>query len=230
MKKSYSDLIVEMESLKGFRIINDIELLKGTNYTLHNNYVELKNMMEKYEQDIEIQFLKNRPQLYFFLLEFTRLLHNYSASVKTLVDHTRNFKNKIEDNNFQNTYEEKLTKLNNNDVVGFMQKLRNYVQHYKLPIIKTNLSINGNIFEAKIILDKNELLKWKKWGSNSKKYIGEFDEGIEIIPLCEEYYNLIHEFYIFFYNEVLKAYNTEIIDFQEFQKNILKLYPPLNKK
>lgn len=230
MKKSYDDLIVEMESLKGFRIINDIELLKGTNYIFINNFFELKNIIEKSEQDIEIWYLKNRRQLDFVLLEVTRLLHNYSASVLTLIDHTRNFRKKIKEKNLEKTFEREIQRLGVNEVVGFMKQLRQYLQHYSLPITKANLAINGNNYEQKIILDKNKLLKWNRWNSNSKKYIDNFEEDIEIISFCEEYYNLIEKFYNFLYNEVLRAYNNEIRDVQEFQKNILKLYQTPNKK
>jgi hypothetical protein len=120
--------------------------------------------------------------------------------------------------------------------MGFMKQLRQYFQHYRLPITKAQFSVeklNGSedqySTELKMQLDVEELLKWKKWNSISKRYLEKFNENVEIKLFCQEYYGIIEQFYEIFYDIVLQAYNSEINELLMFQEEINKLYHPASK-
>ena len=177
IKPSYSDLLDEMISLKGYKIIQEIELLKGTNYTFVRNFYELMETIREYEQDNEIWYLQNRQKLHLMQLEVLRLLHNFTSSVLTLIDHTRNFRKKIEEKKLDTTFKTEIKNLILNDVVIFMKQLRQYFQHYSLPV--TNAQIHVTIIpgtenqyteQQKLQLDVNELMKWTRWNRQSKRY------------------------------------------------------------
>jgi hypothetical protein len=160
-KKSYGQLIEEMESLKGYKIIQEIELLKGTNYIFTLNYFELKDRINLFEKDYEIWFVKNRQNIYYTNIETLRLLHNYSSSVLTLIDHTRNFRKKIREKNLEKIFENEISRLNVNDVAVFMKLIRQYLQHYSLPIINSNFNIKMAEFtENQYISNSNGFEEW----------------------------------------------------------------------
>lgn len=253
-KKTYTRLIEEMESLKGYEIIQGIGLLKDTNYIFTQNYLELINKIEIYEKDPEIWVRINEQKLHFIILETRRLLHNYSASVLTLIDHTSNFRKKISDKKIDNIYEKKVSRLNKHDVVIFMKHFRQYLQHYSLPIVSASFNASFNtdqlgsemdkllnwltgeikdsegienryMIEKKMYLDINELLEWKGWNSRSKDYLDEFGDKVEIKIFCEEYFHLIESFYDSFYNVVLEECKNEIIELEKFKNYVIEIYP-----
>lgn len=235
-KPSYSDLIGKMESLKGFKIIQEIESLKATNYIFRKNFNDLIDKIKEYESDNEIWYVKNRPLLHQMHLEILRLLHNYASSILSLIDHTRNFRKKIKEKKLESVFDFEINKLAINDVVTFMKQLRQYFQHYRLPITKAQFSVeklNGSedrySKELKMQLDVEELLKWKGWNGISKRYLKNFNENVEIEIFCQEYYGIIEQFYEIFYDIVLKAYNPEINELLMFQEGINKLYQPASK-
>ena len=236
IKPSYGDLISEMESLKGFKIIQEIESLKATNYIFRKNFNDLIDKIKEYESDNEIWYVENRQLLHQMHLEILRLVHNYVSSILSLIDHTRNFRKKIKEKKLESVFDFEINKLAINDVVTFMKQLRQYFQHYRLPITKAQFSVeklNGSedqySTELKMQLDVEELLKWKKWNSISKRYLEKFNENVEIKLFCQEYYGIIEQFYEIFYDIVLQAYNSEINELLMFQEEINKLYHPASK-
>lgn len=236
-KKSYGEVLNEMESLKGFKITNKIKHLSRTNYIFTRNFLDLKKAIESYESNLEIWSVENRPKLEAFMTEVIRLLHNYAVSVLTLIDHTRNFRRKIKEKRLDKIFDEEIEKLRLNEVIDFMKDLRQYIQHHTLPFIQARLSFkkiegtkNRAIMDQKLLLDKKELFKWGKWSSNSKRYISKFKGDLDLKSLCEEYYKLIKNFYNFFYTKVIESYSKEIKELHEFKKNLIKLYPPPEEK
>lgn len=233
---SYFDLIEEMESLNGYKIIQEIESLEATHYVFKQNFNDLIEKIKEYESDIRIWYVKNRHLLHQTQIEILRLLHNYASSVLTLIDHTRKFRNEIKEKKLEKVFESEINKFHINDVVHFTKQLRQYFQHYKLPITNAQLSVeNPNGLreqrspKIRIQLDVDELLKWKKWNGASKRYLKKFDGNIEIKDFCQEYYEVIEQFYEIFYPIVLQAYNSEIKDLAIFEERINNLYPPPSK-
>jgi hypothetical protein len=83
--------------------------------------------------------------------------------------------------------------------------------------------------ELRMELDVRKLLEWKRWNNTSKRYLGKFDGNVEIKVFCQEYYTLINNFYEWFYNIVIKAYQPEIRELAILEERINKLYPPPSK-
>ena len=73
-------------------------LLRGLDQTktiLNRNYFWLLQTDKFISENIEILDIRNRDRINDFHLEFARNLHNYLASVKSLVDHTRALKKEL---------------------------------------------------------------------------------------------------------------------------------------
>lgn len=237
---AYSDIIKEMESLKGFKLINDFKMLEITQKIFTYNYNSLCYSVDRFEQDIELCFSINsskRDEVTFVIL---RSLHNYLASAFTLVNHTRKLKQKLNNEKVNVFYDKELEKLKSTEVVAFVKDFRNYIQHRSLPICSRSLhfeTIEGTSqcsLDHKILLNREELLKWRKgskskWTSKSKKYLNRFDSNINIKLFCKEYYDTVINFDKVFFEMLLKEYETDIKELKDFQEHITKLYPPQTK-
>ena len=81
-------------------------------------------------------------------------MHNYSASVLTLIDHTRNFTKKLNNLDLVNELNKKSTPLRLKEVVGFMKDLRNYIQHYNIPPLGASLEWNTKESKQRIVIKK----------------------------------------------------------------------------
>jgi len=234
-KKSYANLIREMESLKGFKIIHDMELLKITNQIFSMNFMQLCYVIDMYEKDPELAFLCNRQKLNEINLEILRLFHNYSASSFTLIRHSSVFKDNLKNENVSMFYDNELEKLKNIEVVDFMKDLRNYIQHYSFPVSSRQVSVkmiegtDSYEMEQKILLRLQSLLAWDGWKSKGKAYLKQFNDDIEIKLFCKEYYEYITKFNKAFFEMLAKEYEKDIYELQEFQNNMNKLYPPPSK-
>ncbi|RXA21835.1 hypothetical protein EQO05_00945 [Methanosarcina sp. MSH10X1] len=231
-KKGYGDYIKEMQSLKGFKLLNDMSLLKVTHDIFSGNFINLCYVVDIYENDLELAFLTNHQKRDEISLEILRLFHNYTASSFTLIRHSSNFKNKLDNENINAFYDKEVKRLNDIEVVTFMKDLRNYVQHRSFPITSQRFSVKmiegtGRYeMEQKISLNLQELLTWDGWISKSKKYLKSLKDNIEIKPLCKEYYENIVKFNISFFDNVNKEYESDIKELKKFQEHLNELYPP----
>lgn len=107
--------------------------------------------------------------------EVTRLLHNYVASAKTLVERSRIFKRKYLLDSENKEYDEKIDSLvAENPIVIFVQNLRNYLLHKGNPSIVDHIKSEGNTNNIALIPQK--LLEWNKWDSDTKEYLKKFNE------------------------------------------------------
>jgi hypothetical protein len=136
------------------------------------NYVWLVRALDHFGREEVLMRLwseDNRAKLASFIDEVTRLLHNFLAGAKSLVDHTRVFTDDMyEGHAFKKVYQDKVDRdLKHSPIVCFVQNLRNYVLHKQLPIASATLSLRGGggtfeEFDNTIKLDVNELREWDK--------------------------------------------------------------------
>lgn len=224
-----------MVALKGFKLIHDMEMLKITHNIFSLNYNTLCHALDMFEQDVELCFLRNRSRRDEITLNILCLLHNYTASAFTLVNHSRKLKQELSNENVNVFYEKEVEKLKSIEVVSFMKDLRNYVQHRSFPICNRRINFKGtegtnqSLMEHKILLSREELLKWRegsksKWTAKSRKYINSFNSNIDIKLFCKEYYDIIVEFDRSFFEKVCKEYESDIKEFIEFRNSLIKLY------
>ena len=58
-------------------------------------------------------------------------------------------------------------------------------------------------------MNKTELTKWSKWSSYSKEFLAKQEEKISVVSVVDDYYNLVVEFYEWFFNELREEYKEE---------------------
>ena len=214
-----SELSDQIKATEGYRINLKIRALRSSYYVFEGNYRSLVSALDQFGR-IEV-FMKlwredNRAELEHFIDEVTRRLHNLLASAKTLVDHTRVFKNEMYGGqSFEKLYQEKLDRdLGNSTIVRFVQDLRNYVLHKQLPIASAELSFKGgggatSTFDSTIRLDVNELREWDRWKPASRVYLDTLGDKVQIREVVEKYEAAIRTFYQWFGEQQEQLHRVE---------------------
>ena len=215
-----SELREQIEATEGYRIHLKIRALRRTYGVFEGNYRDLIEALDAFgrpEVFMEIWQERNRDQLDAFMNEVARLLHNFLAGAKTLVDHTRAFKNEMyKGRGFDKTYQEKMeSDLSGSPVVNFVQDLRNYVLHKQLPISSATFSFTGGeggtmtSLDSAIKLDVNKLRDWHGWTHKSPVYLEALDDKVKIKEVAEQYEAAIGSFYQWFGKQQSELHRVE---------------------
>ncbi|MEV5962744.1 hypothetical protein AB0L70_13335 [Kribbella sp. NPDC051952] len=114
---------------------------------------------------------RDRPD---YFIEVYRLLHNYLASVKTLVDHSRVLMQGYpESSPIRTEYEARAAAVGQISSVKFIQELRNVVLHAELPELISTVRWDAGDDKAHHILalDREALLAKGGWAKQARLFI-----------------------------------------------------------
>jgi len=167
-------LAQEVHKSNAIKYAGRIETLRTNLFVFNRNYQELKNLIEvgnNQEKMLKLWDLRNRRQLETVINEVLRLLHNFLASAKSLVDQTRVvIRTWYKETEFIKEYKTQVTsRFVNNPMTGFIEDLRNFNLHYSLPITHATFSIQidketgYNTTDFSFVLIKTGLLDWSGW-------------------------------------------------------------------
>jgi hypothetical protein len=219
LEQELFDLDEQIKATRGYRIQAKIRGLGGSYYVFESNYLWLIRALDYFRREevfMELWREDNRAKLASFIDEVTRLLHNFLAGAKSLVDHTRVFNDDMyEGHRFKKVYQEKVDRdLKHSPIVCFVQSLRNYVLHKQLPIASAQLSLKGGggtiaEFDNTIKLDVNELREWDKWKPESRIYLDSLDDKVQIREVVEMYEGVISDFYQWFGEQQAQVHHVE---------------------
>ena len=102
MKNTHDKRILELvgqdDKLEGGRVLSLLYSLAESLQILRGNYSELFKAMEDFEREIDVPTdmltldVDKYQRLNGFLIDFSRLLHNYLSSVYSLKEHTNFFR------------------------------------------------------------------------------------------------------------------------------------------
>ena len=163
--------------------------------------------------------------------EINRRMHNFVASAKSLVDHTRVFMNK----NYKNStileeYNKKISKeLSSNPIVQFIHDIRNYILHKELPPSRMFFEAkpandgSGHIFSTGVYFDVNDLLSWNKWNTHSLNYIKKHNDKIHIKDVCSKYRDIISNFHSWLNKKQFDFHVTDIEELAKIENQIALL-------
>lgn len=189
--------------------LNNIRFSQLSFYVFRRNYEELKKLVDFFchsSEGFQLTNVVNRHKLEQFQDELIRAIHNFVASVGSLVDHTRKFYNKNYSEsslftNYQSKVDEVFVK---DELVSFIQDFRNYCLHYSMPNITTGISfVQGKGTWQFIRLDPKDLLGGSfGWKAPSKKYISQFTEQFDLPPILEDYFKKVTAFYQWYYEKL----------------------------
>ncbi|SKB11420.1 conserved hypothetical protein [Planktothrix sp. PCC 11201] len=198
-KTEFGIRLDQLEASPEMEIYRNLQALSASYRVFAVNYNELIKYLEHLKNPRESLSLYNnidkQKEVNLLIDETSRLFHNFLASAKTLVDHTRVIVKRLYSNQeFIKEYQAKIDQdIANNDVQKFVQYLRNYTQHYTLPIPALQIEFAEDI-EMSMRLDVNILKQWGEWKS-SRSYLETLGDNLSLIYLSNEYFILIQNFY-----------------------------------
>ena len=152
------------------------------------------------DQDLAIEIMRNVGGSGIgkkFIGDVYRLLHNYLASVATLVYHSRNLLRHYPDSNFVQEYERRLKTVRSEPVTKFVQDLRNVLVHHGLPNLRRELTFSGSLEGAEgtftIRLDRDQLLGIERFTTEARTYLEAQDEEFPLRDPIAHYAGLVAE-------------------------------------
>ena len=72
-------------------------------------------------------------------------------------------------------------------IAVFLKCLRNYMLHYKLPMLFQTPDLTGDAIQAKTILAAPQLLGWDGWRRAARTYLETAGPAVALHPVIEEY-------------------------------------------
>jgi hypothetical protein len=205
------ELVREDQRSEATEFTYAFEWLQTSHHILNANYQELKVVSETLDTDRRFLGRANRPGQDALHFEFIRRLHNYLASVKTLVDHTRAFRSRhVHDEVFDQECEAQLLRLRDNPVVKFLQEFRNPVLHSGLPrVALTTTFPESKGIRRQLTLSVAELLAMHDWSEEARRYIDEAQEGynkdqkyVDVAAAAQKYQEAVTAFYTWLYGSI----------------------------
>ena len=114
------------------------DALRRIHGVLARNEQDLLRLIDKVQGDdsLAIQIVQNVHQTGMrdaFNNELVRLLHNYLSALKMLVDHTRNLMRGYPETPTAHEYDRRIAAVVLGGRAPMMQKLRDYLIHYRIP-------------------------------------------------------------------------------------------------
>jgi len=128
--KKFIELLNRRDKLEGTKIVGMLVRLDSSLYTVKRNYQDLSDAINRYESDMSIWYLKNRPKLDAFLREFSRLLHNYLSSNYSLIEHTQMARKNLDNSELNEDYPLKLEEIFSKDCVRFVRFTNLFSTHW----------------------------------------------------------------------------------------------------
>ncbi len=129
----------EISRSPGAQAYGEVRSIRRTHRLFDANASELRAFLAQYSDPVAMLHLwdLNHPKrLAAFFDDFDRLLHNYLASAMTLRDHARILCKRYRDEhrNFGDEYDTQIAANFGEPRLRFIQDLRNYMLHYRLPV------------------------------------------------------------------------------------------------
>lgn len=217
----YRALREEIESHPGTLAYNAWDGLRRVHMILIANQAELAAFLERGEHDFDfaLELMQNvRPSNLKdrFLDEVVRLMHNYTASARTLVDHSRNLVGTYRAGSngpFVNGYDQRIEDIKARPVVAFVGDLRNYVLHYKVPPMELDIHFPGtdgsNQVDTTIAVQVRPLLEWDSLTAKARPYVNG-KEAIALKDLVREYAEVIEDLYRWMFAQFEDLHGAEL--------------------
>lgn len=199
-------------------------------FVFDKNYRDLKLAIDAFSQPERISLLFDENESQIILNHMVRFLHNYLASAKTLVDHTRLLiRDWYQGTDFYKEYVKEIEyRFADNKSSSFIEDLRNFALHYSLPVTGLQLSVRTDpetkqqIERVMFFINKSSLSKWSRW-AKGKQYLNEAPEQIIIEELVDQYYSQVLDFHIWMHRRLEEFHADELNWLHEMTERVNKL-------
>jgi hypothetical protein len=225
----------QIEALPGYRLAQESERLGISYRLLSRNAQELGGSLESFTDPnvaLPLLDLGNQEAFTISLEEVGRYLHNYLASAKTLVDHTRNVVRQVWPPNspfLTHAYEPRLSELFGAPEAVFLQNLRDYAVHYRRLPLTCRTQGSPSTFDNAVVLSVAELNQWSGWKKAAKEFLdSQTDAQLAISPIVWSYQRSVERFYDWFGPALVQEHLEQFAELERAQQEYGNFIAALN--
>ena len=226
--ENFSALYKQVLDSKGMEYLGRRKIRAFALNIFEENFNEIQKtcaVIEDAKAGVKLIHTAQQGEGYRFHMEVARLFHNFLASAKTLVDHTRCFmEDHYEGTLLKQNYDRRVADhLSQDQLIKFVHDLRNYMLHKGLPTVHMSLDATRipetNSFKVltTVIINKEKLLLWEKWTQLSRAFLEEAEEHLKISNITSAYSNKILSFYQWFDTQLVEHHKDDIAELEKLQ-------------
>lgn len=223
---SLGELMDEILAMPEYKLRQQLLSFNTSIYILDQNFAELQMLIDFLVNNPEGHLLtaaSNQDRLRQVQIDIIRRLHNFVAAAQSLVDHTRRFYDKLYgSSNLFPDYQAQVNQVFVTDPLSqFVQRLRQYCQHYKAPDIGIEVSVtqseDGFIETRTIFLPLEDLKDFDGWNAAAKKYMNGLMGNVDVLEVATNYRNKVMDFYRWFQSRQQEIHAAELARFESKQ-------------
>jgi hypothetical protein len=213
-------LIQEIREMPEYELREQLDGFRNSIYIFQANFQELESLIQHLLDSSapnSPSVITNPENLPHARAEVARLLHNFVAAAKSLVDHTRRLYNKMykASGRFPDYQAQVDREFVQDPLVQFVQELREFCQHYKSPVIAIRQSFTnsgaGFTDQRTVFLQRKQLLAFDSWNATARKYLNSLgQENIDILAVTGAYREKITTFYHWFMRRQAEIHAEEL--------------------
>ena len=183
--RELQELEREIEASDGYRLRNRMSLLERSYFVFDTNYLNLKHILNEFEQPMVFMKLweeKTRNRFDLFISDVIRLFHNYLAGANTLLYHIRTLHEKFSlRSNLSDEYQSRWNEqFGYRTLPNFLEDLLSYMLYEGLQFALAELNLGrvgaGMEVSSAIRLDTRRLGEWEQWSEKWREYLHSLDE------------------------------------------------------
>lgn len=218
-------MIDELEKSPGYRYIQARDLHKSSIYIFTENGRVLIEALKSFKSYSAFPGLDQREETNRHHREILRHFQNFIASALALVDASRNWTADLwlRFPDFCAEYDSRRAVEFSGSVNHlFVQDLRNYMLHYRLPrsasqgsfTLKLSLKDGEENNETNwaIVFDLEGLRKWDGWRTEPKAYLAVCSDDIDLLTIVEPYHRQVIAFYAWFHQRVEALHAADVAE------------------
>lgn len=218
----------EMQATPEFCRLQELDRFSNTLQIFEANHQELDRLLwficESPAGD-QLFRRENRSAWELAMAEAIRLLQNFVASVSALVEHSRRLYRRMYQSSgaFPEYPEEVKKRFAKDEVVQFVQELRNYCLHYRTPSIGTTMTLvdlQNEKFEKRVTLTKADLQDFN-WSATAKRFLNRSPESIDLRETLAAYHTAIKNFYNWFSERIRILHASDYQTVSKFYASLL---------
>ena len=216
----------QIEASDAYRLYSRMSLLEKSCFVFDVNYMNLKHILEEFEEPTVFQRLwneENRDRLDLFMNDVIRLFHNYLAGAATLLDHIRTLQGEMHpatdfSEEYRTRWEEQF---GDSPLPRFVEDLLAYILHVGLPLTVAELNFGrgsgGVEIKSAIKLDASKLGEWELWSKKGREYLSTLDDKVRLGDILKEHSAVVADFYQWFVTRQTELHQEAMEELKELE-------------
>lgn len=177
-------------------------------------------------KSLELVSTDDKQELHQLRGEVSRLLHNFLAAAKTLVDHTRVFMRAYYlGSPLEKAYQDKIAaEIANDELCRFVHDLRNYMLHCGAPPLSIWSSLGADRkTQAGVSFIIAPLTEWNGWTAPSKRFLDKQRRDFDVDDVARIYSQKIVSLHVWLDGLLSDCHRSEMSELRALENELASL-------